>query len=81
MGQEIALELSKIDKLNKQIEKVNITKREAEESFKDFMNGKICCHIDVTAIEEPKKCVYLTLKDISEGKGVGIDPDFIKIVQ
>lgn len=52
-----------------------------EESFKDFMNGKTSCHINVTAIEEPKKHVYLTLKDISEGKGVGIDPDLIKIVQ
>lgn len=52
-----------------------------EESFKDFMNGKASCHINVTAIEEPKKYVYLTLKDISEGKGVGIDPDLIKIVQ
>ena len=52
-----------------------------EESFKDFMNGKTSCHINVTAIEEPKKFVYLTLKDISEGKGVGIDPDLIKIVQ
>lgn len=52
-----------------------------EESFKDFMNGKASCHINVTAIEEPKKYVYLTIKDISEGKGVGIDPDLIKIVQ
>lgn len=52
-----------------------------EESFKDFMNGKASCHINVTAIEEPKKYVYLTLKDISEGKGVGVDPDLIKIVQ
>ena len=52
-----------------------------EESFKDFMNGKTSCHINVTAIEEPKKYVYLTLKDISEGKGVGIDPDLIRIVQ
>ena len=52
-----------------------------EESFKDFMNGKASCHINVTAIEEPKKYVYLTLKDISEGKGVGIDPDLIRIVQ
>ena len=52
-----------------------------EESFKDFMKGKTSCHINVTAIEEPKKYVYLTLKDISEGKGVGIDPDLIKIVQ
>lgn len=52
-----------------------------EESFKDFMNGKTSCHINVTAIEEPKKYVYLTLKDISGGKGVGIDPDLIKIVQ
>ena len=52
-----------------------------EESFKDFMNGKTSCHINVTAIEEPKKFVYLTLKDISEGKGVGIDPGLIRIVQ
>nr|DAN88750.1 MAG TPA: hypothetical protein [Bacteriophage sp.] len=52
-----------------------------EDSFKDFMNGKTSCHINVTAIEEPKKYVYLTLKDISEGKDVGIDPDLIKIVQ
>ena len=52
-----------------------------EESFKDLMNGKTSCHINVTAIEEPKKFVYLTLKDISEGKGVGINPDLIRIVQ
>lgn len=52
-----------------------------EESFKDFMNGKTSCRINVTAIEEPKRYVYLTLKDISEGKGVGIDPDLIRIVQ
>ncbi len=52
-----------------------------EESFRDLMNGKTSCRINMTAIEEPKKYVYLTLKDISEGKGVGIDPDLIKIVQ
>ena len=52
-----------------------------EESFRDLMNGKTSCRINVTAIEEPKKFVYLTLKDISEGKGVGIDPDLIRIVQ
>lgn len=52
-----------------------------KESFKDFMNGITSCHINVTAIKGPKKYVYLTLKDISEGKGVGIDPDLIKIVQ
>ena len=52
-----------------------------EESFKDLMNGKTSCRINVTAIEEPKKFVYLTLKDISEGKGVGINPDLIRIVQ
>ena len=52
-----------------------------EESFRDLMNGKTSCRINVTAIEEPKKFVYLTLKDISEGKGVGINPDLIRIVQ
>lgn len=52
-----------------------------EESFRDLMNGKTSCHINVTAIEEPKRYVYLTLKDISEGKGTGIDPDLIRIVQ
>jgi hypothetical protein len=52
-----------------------------EESFKDFMNGKTSCRINVTAIEKPKRYVYLTLKDISEGKGVGIDPELIRIVQ
>lgn len=52
-----------------------------EESFRDLMNGKTSCRINVTAIEEPKKFVYLTLKDISDGKGVGIDPDLIRIVQ
>ena len=51
-----------------------------EESFRDLMNGKTSCRINVTAIEEPKRYVYLTLKDISEGKGVGIDPDLIRIV-
>lgn len=51
-----------------------------EESFRDLMNGKTSCHINVTAIEEPKRYVYLTLKDISEGKGVGTDPDLIRIV-
>lgn len=52
-----------------------------EESFRDLMNGKTSCRINVTAIEEPKRYVYLTLKDISEGKGVGIDPELIRIVQ
>lgn len=52
-----------------------------EESFRDLMNGKTSCRINVTAIEEPKRYVYLTLKDISEGKGTGIDPDLIRIVQ
>lgn len=52
-----------------------------EESFRDLMNGKTSCRINVTAIEEPKKFVYLTLKDISEGRGVGINPDLIRIVQ
>lgn len=51
-----------------------------EESFRDLMNGKASCRINVTAIEEPKRYVYLTLKDISEGKGVGVDPDLIRIV-
>ena len=51
-----------------------------EESFRDLMNGKTSCRINVTAIEEPKRYVYLTLKDISEGKGVGTDPDLIRIV-
>nr|DAV02104.1 MAG TPA: hypothetical protein [Crassvirales sp.] len=51
-----------------------------EESFRDLMNGKTSCRINVTAIEEPKRYVYLTLKDISEGKGVGVDPDLIRIV-
>ena len=52
-----------------------------EESFRDLMNGKTSCRINVTAIEEPNRYVYLTLKDISEGKGTGIDPDLIRIVQ
>ena len=30
--------------------------------------------------EEGKSLVYLTMEDISKGKGVGIDPSLIRIV-
>lgn len=52
-----------------------------KESFNDLMNGKTNCHINVTAIKGPEEYVYLTLKDISEGKGVGVDPSLIRIKQ
>lgn len=52
-----------------------------KQSFNDLMKGKTTCHINVVAIKEPKEYVCLTLKDISEGKGVGINPDLIRIVQ
>ena len=34
----------------------------------------------IEAIKEPDKYVYLTLQDISEGKGIGVDPSLIKII-
>ena len=45
------------------------------------MNGRTNCHINVAAIKGPEEYVYLTLKDISEGKGVGVDPSLIRIRQ
>ena len=53
-----------------------------KQSFDAFMEGKttdIC--IRVTALKGPEEYVYLTLKDISEGKGVGVDPSLIRIKQ
>lgn len=51
------------------------------EAFNIFKGGKTTeCSPKIVALKEPEY-VYLTLKDISEGKGVGIDPDLIKIVQ
>lgn len=52
-----------------------------KESFNDLMNGRTNCHINVAAIKGPEEYVYLTLKDISEGKGVGVDPSLIRIRQ
>lgn len=51
-----------------------------KESFDDFMKGRTSCHINVVALKGPDEYVYLTLKDISEGKGVGIDPKLIRII-
>jgi len=51
------------------------------EGFNLFKEGKTTeCNLRIVALKEPEY-VYLTLKDISEGKGVGIDPSLIKIVQ
>lgn len=51
------------------------------EGFNIFKEGKATeCNLRITALKEPEY-VYLTLKDISEGKGVGIDPGRIRIVQ
>ncbi len=51
------------------------------EGFNIFKEGKaIECNLRITALKEPEY-VYLTLKDVSEGKGVGVDPDLIRIVQ
>ena len=51
------------------------------EGFNIFKEGKATeCNLRIVALKEPEY-VYLTLKDISEGKGVGIDPDLIRIVQ
>lgn len=36
MEQEIALKLSKIDELNKQIDEINVTKKEAEEFMENI---------------------------------------------
>ena len=52
-----------------------------KESFNDLMNGRTNRHINVVAIKGPEEYVYLTLKDISEGKGVGVDPSLIRIKQ
>lgn len=53
-----------------------------KQSFDAFMEGRVTdiC-IRVTALKGPEEYVYLTLKDISEGKGVGIDPSLIRIKQ
>lgn len=51
------------------------------EGFNIFKEGKATeCNLRIVALKEPEY-VYLTLKDISEGKGIGVDPDLIKIVQ
>lgn len=51
------------------------------EAFNIFKEGKATkCSSKIVALKEPEY-VYLTLKDISEGKGVGIDPDLIRIIQ
>lgn len=51
------------------------------DGFNIFKEGKATeCNLRITALKEPEY-VYLTLKDISEGKGVGVDPDLIRIVQ
>lgn len=47
--------------------------------FKKLMEGEDI-NGRVSVMEEPKELVYLTLKDISEGKGVGVDPECIRIV-
>lgn len=57
---------------------ITITKQ----TFDAFMKGETNSTIAIIeTVKEPEKYVYLTLKDISEGKGVGVDPDLIKIVQ
>lgn len=51
------------------------------DGFNIFKEGKATeCNLRIVALKEPEY-VYLTLKDISEGKGVGVDPDLIRIVQ
>lgn len=51
------------------------------DGFNIFKEGRATeCNLRIVALKEPEY-VYLTLKDISEGKGVGIDPDLIRIVQ
>ena len=51
------------------------------DGFNIFKEGRATeRNLRIVALKEPEY-VYLTLKDISEGKGVGIDPDLIKIVQ
>lgn len=52
-----------------------------KESFDDLMSGRTSCHINIVAIKGPEEYIYLTLKDISEGKGVGVDPSLIRIKQ
>ncbi len=51
------------------------------DGFNIFKKGKITeCNLRITTLKEPEY-VYLTLKDISKGKGAGVDPDLIRIVQ
>lgn len=57
---------------------ITITKQAFNMFMKGETNRKL---ITVSVIKEPERYVYLTLKDISEGKGVGVDPSLIKIVQ
>lgn len=56
---------------------ITITKQ----TFDSFAKGETDTTVAIIeAIKEPDKYVYLTLKDISEGKGIGVDPSLIKII-
>ena len=51
------------------------------DGFNIFKEGRATeRNLRIVALKEPEY-VYLTLKDISEGKGVGADPDLIRIIQ
>lgn len=52
----------------------------SKKSYEMLKNGEPLETIRVVPLAAPKKYVYLTFKDISEGKGVGVDPTLIRIV-
>ena len=50
-----------------------------DETFLNMMRG-FSIYGTLNCREEGKSLVYLTMEDISKGKGVGIDPSLIRIV-
>lgn len=54
---------------------------ESFNKLKDGKNGDIITCSEIKKITSVPQIVKLTLKDISEGKGIGIDPSLIKIVK
>ena len=54
----------------------------SKQIYNNLKDGK---YIETTAnlitLKEPEKYVYLTLEDISNGKGVGVNPELIRIIR
>lgn len=51
----------------------------SEATFLNMMKG-VSAHGNLNCEEEGKSLVYLTIEDISKGKGMGVDPSLIRIV-